>query len=63
MKYLDLAEQIIPLLITAGMQLAPLLKQISTTNAETPTPGQWNALHDLRAQALAKINDTHGDRR
>lgn len=56
-----LAAQIIPLLITAGMDIAPVLERLFNAKSDNITDADWQFLHDQRRQALALINDTHRD--
>lgn len=55
-----LAAQIIPLLITAGMDIAPTLERLFNMSG-TPTDADWDFLHQQRSAALATINDRSRD--
>ena len=56
-----LASQIIPLLITAGMDIAPVLMRLFNAKSDNITDADWAFLHEQRAAALKIINDTHRD--
>jgi hypothetical protein len=56
-----LVAQIIPLLITAGMDIAPVLMRLFNAKADSITDADWDFLHEQRRQALAIINDRSRD--
>lgn len=56
-----LASQIIPLLITAGMDIAPVLERLLNANSGNVTDSDYEFLHDQRRKALAIINDRSRD--
>lgn len=52
-----LIAQILPLVIQAGMDLAPFVERLlQIKDAQNPTDEDWKFLHDTEAALRAKLN-------
>ena len=58
---MPMKTEIIPLLITAGMDIAPIISRLFHAKPDNITPADWQFLHDQRAAALKIINDRSRD--